>query len=418
MPQASLAKVSHPNKQETLSYAQGIWEASQALEGTLAERYLTSRGITLKKVESLRFHPSLKHSESGLYHPALVAKITTENGVLTGIHRTYLAPNGKGKAPLLDPKNMLGNTTFGLDDKIKAMSLIINEDFIRSEDERLIKEDIPLHARPFQIAMAWMKTHGISGNIMDPTIWIPLKGIFDRLYHSKKQSINIPPLLIGGVAFLDQFYLVNVPLGYGTFAIDPLRCIDISSEELNRFWQYHPNQIWRAIYSVADLFDIAYGINDAITRKENEGSTTYFDKACSHIINATSHLTLPHPQNIDAVVQSSCLAAELALKGSLSYLGINEKDFKTEFKHDLVKSAKKLIDIQSTYNDTKLLDACKNFPNYVESRYNKHGLSRIQLLELAMRAQFVTAEAVRRISNRDFAGTIESDSNNPPRLSI
>jgi phage/plasmid primase-like uncharacterized protein len=111
MPQASLAKVSHPNKQETLSYAQGIWEASQALEGTLAERYLVSRGIRLKKLDALRFHPSLKHSGSSLYHPALVAKITTEDGVLTGIHRTYLAPDGKGKASVSDPKMMLGNTT-------------------------------------------------------------------------------------------------------------------------------------------------------------------------------------------------------------------------------------------------------------------------------------------------------------------
>jgi putative DNA primase/helicase len=110
MPQASLAKVSHPNKQETLSIAEGIWEASQALEGTLAERYLASRGITLKKLDSLRFHPSLKNTESRLYLPALVAKISTEDGVLTGIHRTYLAPDGKGKASVLDPKKMLGNT--------------------------------------------------------------------------------------------------------------------------------------------------------------------------------------------------------------------------------------------------------------------------------------------------------------------
>jgi hypothetical protein len=110
MPQASLAKVSHPNKQETLSIAQGIWEASKALEGALAERYLASRGITLKKVDALRFHPSLKHTKSRLYLPALVAKISTEDGVLTGIHRTYLAPDGKGKASVSDPKMMLGNT--------------------------------------------------------------------------------------------------------------------------------------------------------------------------------------------------------------------------------------------------------------------------------------------------------------------
>ena len=296
------------------------------------------------------------------------------------------------------------------------MSLTIDEHFIRTEDERLIEEGIPLHARPLRIAMAWMKTHGLSGNLMDPTIWIPLKAIFERIYPSKKQSINLPPLLKGGVAFLDQFYLINVSLVYGTFPIDPLKCIDISSEELNRFSQHHPNQIWRAIYSVADLFDIAYGIDDAISLTENEQSKKFLHKACSHITATTS--TLLHSQNIDAVVQSSCLAAELALKGSLSYLGTNEKDFSNDLKHDLAKAAEKLITIKSTDNDAILIKACKKFPDYVKSRYDEHGLSRIQLLELAMRAQFVVAEAVRRISDRDLACTIESSSNNPPRLPI
>lgn len=85
-----------------------IWRASQDIAGSLAETYLRSRGIVLSPLPSLRFHPGLKHASGGVW-PAMVALVVNgETGLPIAIHRTFLARDGKGKAPVEPAKMMLG----------------------------------------------------------------------------------------------------------------------------------------------------------------------------------------------------------------------------------------------------------------------------------------------------------------------
>ena len=88
--------------------ALAIWQASRPAEGTPVAAYLNSRGLTLRASSDLRFHPGLKHP-SGAIWPAMVALVTHgESGVAIAIHRTYLARDGAGKAPVNPAKMMLG----------------------------------------------------------------------------------------------------------------------------------------------------------------------------------------------------------------------------------------------------------------------------------------------------------------------
>jgi hypothetical protein len=90
------------------SLALAIWEESAPADGTLVERYLASRGIRIPPPSSIRFHPRLKH-RSGRRWPAMIALVTNgTTGDAIGIHRTYLRPDGAGKAPLVPAKMMLG----------------------------------------------------------------------------------------------------------------------------------------------------------------------------------------------------------------------------------------------------------------------------------------------------------------------
>ena len=84
-----------------------IWEESRSAAGTLAERELLRRGITLPMPPSLRFHSGLKHP-SGCAYPCMVAAVSTPNGQMSAVHRTYLAWDGKGKAPVDPVKMTLG----------------------------------------------------------------------------------------------------------------------------------------------------------------------------------------------------------------------------------------------------------------------------------------------------------------------
>lgn len=88
--------------------ALSIWQASKPASGTLIETYLGSRGLRLTATPTLRFHPYLKHP-SGDSWPAMIALVTRgADDTPLAIHRTFLARNGTGKAPVDPQKMMLG----------------------------------------------------------------------------------------------------------------------------------------------------------------------------------------------------------------------------------------------------------------------------------------------------------------------
>jgi putative DNA primase/helicase len=97
-----------PDALKRTEVALGLWQASQPAEGTPAETYLRSRGLHVSPPPAIRFHAGLKHP-SGSVWPAMVAIVTRGvNGAPIAIHRTFLARNGSGKAPVDPAKMMLG----------------------------------------------------------------------------------------------------------------------------------------------------------------------------------------------------------------------------------------------------------------------------------------------------------------------
>ena len=104
----NLAVQPDPDVKARKEAALAIWRASQDIAGSLAETYLRPRGITIAPPHSLRFHPSLKHPSGGVW-PAMVALVVHgETGEALAVHRTFLARDGYGKAPIDPPKMMLG----------------------------------------------------------------------------------------------------------------------------------------------------------------------------------------------------------------------------------------------------------------------------------------------------------------------
>lgn len=87
-----------------------LFAASRPLPGTLAERYLAGRNIILPAPEpALRFHPRCHRREpwGRVSLPALIAAVTDDDGQLTGLHRTWLGPDGD-KAALDEPRRAMG----------------------------------------------------------------------------------------------------------------------------------------------------------------------------------------------------------------------------------------------------------------------------------------------------------------------
>lgn len=91
--------------------AAAIWNSGRPIHGSSAETYLRGRDITCPLPDTLRFHPNLWHGPARRKMPAMIARIEGSSGM--AVHRTWLCPDGPGKADVLPAKTMLGPSVGG-----------------------------------------------------------------------------------------------------------------------------------------------------------------------------------------------------------------------------------------------------------------------------------------------------------------
>lgn len=111
----SPVKPSGPSFAERMAIS--LWSEAVPAADTLVETYLRSRALPLWVVDralpALRFHPRALWQWSPdpvarVYAPAMIAQPVTPSGPTGGVHATYLAVDGRGKADLSPAKRMWG----------------------------------------------------------------------------------------------------------------------------------------------------------------------------------------------------------------------------------------------------------------------------------------------------------------------
>jgi len=75
--------------------------------------YLRARGIDPAQLPggvppTLRYHGGLKHADTGLVFPAMVAAVQAVDGRVAGIHRTFLKPDGSARRRSPAPRRWAG----------------------------------------------------------------------------------------------------------------------------------------------------------------------------------------------------------------------------------------------------------------------------------------------------------------------
>ncbi|MGX1097314.1 DUF7146 domain-containing protein [Amorphus sp. MBR-141] len=102
------------SSRDPVTSARRLFAAAEPIPGTIVEAYLRNRGITaLHETGSLRFHPRCYYRSDAHTPirplPAMVAAVTDLSGQITGVHRTWLAPNGSDKAAITTPRRAMGH---------------------------------------------------------------------------------------------------------------------------------------------------------------------------------------------------------------------------------------------------------------------------------------------------------------------
>ena len=118
-PEVALKVARSPTPVGSREAAKRLFAMSAPIEATIVESYLQRRGILhAHHGGSLRFHPRCyyrpdEHLPTETW-PAMIACVTDLDGSITGVHRTWLDPDGfdgvrLGKAPIDTPRRAMGD---------------------------------------------------------------------------------------------------------------------------------------------------------------------------------------------------------------------------------------------------------------------------------------------------------------------
>jgi hypothetical protein len=224
--------------------ARRLFAVSRPILGTIAETYLRNRGITnLRWTDSLRFHPKCYHRvETGAgarteIWPAMIAAVTDNRGTITGVHRTWLDPSGRGKAPLETPRRAIGDllghgVRFGSADDVMA----VGEGIETILSLRCALPNMPMaaalsanHLSAFLFPESLRRIYVARDN--DPAGDRAFAGLTERAGQAGIEAVSLMPALRD---FNDDLQHLG---------LDELRAalrVQLVPEDVPRFWRFAP----------------------------------------------------------------------------------------------------------------------------------------------------------------------------------
>lgn len=222
-----------------------------------------------------------------------------------------------------------------------------------------------------------------------------------------------PGMGIGLVASIDQVRKVTVPVIFGTVDITPEESLGFDNrEDWLRWCRDDPTIAANGYFAFADLYDLTYGLQQL--RHSPATAIEYWHMALSNLEDVTNILTTAF--SVDSVLQPICMTAELAMKAALIYRGADPEMLgRRDVGHNHKELARRMAAAMPHGDDVLVAAVAASLPDYVGSRYKSAGLSRLDVVRLALGVQFIAASSVRRLTGCDLASEMERDTWPGPR---
>ncbi len=281
-------------------------------------------------------------------------------------------------------------------------------------DKKYAENGVPFHARPLRAAIELAGGDFSIGSSFVGASNLKSKMIMNT-YKALVPEVEItwPGAGTGMVAVVDQVKKIVVPVVHGTCTIMAHQAFGFDDERAWWQWCRGDESIASATqYAFIDALDFSFGM-ESLKSSVLTPEMVLWHQAASNIEVVVDSLLNCYRTN--SILQPVCMAAELSMKGSLRRLGVSEADLIKKFGHNHLKLAEGLADLSPHHEDTQLMDAAKQFPDYVASRYADAGMTRLQIIDLALKSQFVAASSLRRVSGVDETVAMATSSWPGPR---
>lgn len=120
------------SRRTKLLAAKKIWGESKPAIGSIAEIYLHNHGVEFDPniLKYIRFNQAVLHEPTRDYLPAMLAQVHNLDGDFMGIHKTYLASDGSGRAKVREGVTRMLGTCHGSHvqlSNINGFKLIVTE---------------------------------------------------------------------------------------------------------------------------------------------------------------------------------------------------------------------------------------------------------------------------------------------------
>lgn len=276
------------------------------------------------------------------------------------------------------------------------------EDDIFRIDRQFASEGLHPQARPFRAAMELLGQSFVVGVMQNPEVDRIIKRYHDLI---PETVTTLPGQSCGLIASGESVKRVAKMIVFGSARVDVFRGLGFSSHEDWWVWCRRDDVIAsRSVHAFSDIFDVMHGFDEL--KGENPIAMERWKLALSNLDSLASTLSVSFRS--PSATQQICMVAELSMKAAIIFFG-DSVESTVSLGHHLKNIWKRLSILQPHRDDAVIESLLVRFPHYVDSRYSETNLNRLELIELALAAQFIAASSVRRSSKYDLAISFEQD---------
>lgn len=211
---------------------------------------------------------------------------------------------------------------------------------------------------------------------------------------------------IGVFMYHDIFARISAPIVFGQVRINPFDHVELTPVQ-KRIIQSEPEEMRIFIDQFCDVADVQYGSAELSLQFSNmELTRRFLELARLHLHAAAAILTGGYDPR--GAVQSALLATELSLKSGAAAQNLDEEAIRDRFGHKVDDLAKFIGTAWPAFDVDRVRRVISRQPKYVQNRYSADQPSRVEVGHATMAAQFVVAEVVRQMSDRNLRADLES----------